>query len=341
MDNSVLSHCHRAFGVGNNRKQQMFCHPFHYTAEAPSWVEGDKMEAHFSNFKELMENGRIIWGVLIQANVLLFSEGDDDCPGELLYCTDPNFSDLGALMKIRDQIGSLKGTKPEDPELGEIAHYLTDEMIRVFGLDVPKVVSGNLNCKISTTFFMRKHFPDRMLSQGIMPILTYQKNGETFATPVPSDFWPEDFKEWWIHGMPLELTMEEEGRYKEEDDEDDLSPIQIRLAGLGITIVGLIILGIFAGYPLYKAHNGADAIDISRKLIFLGIFAVEAGVFTVILGRNILTLVKAVMPQDGYQTKLSDLPMLFWVIAISSLVLIIYAYSWFEGELEKLGFKTY
>lgn len=320
----------------------MFCHEQHYKSEDPSWIEGDRMGEHFTDFKELMENGEIIWGVVIQANSLLFSEGDDDCPGELVYSCEPGFDDLKALIEIKDKIADLKGTEPEDPRLNEIAFYLTDEMVRVFGLDVPESIAGSLKCKISTTFFMRKHFPDRVLSRGIMPILVYEKGENTYATVVPSDFWPEYFTDWWESFEPLVFNDATEEALKVEVDEDgDLSSSQVRLYGLGITIVGIFLLGIFAGYPLYQAHNGADSIDIPRKLIFLGLFVLEAGIIALALGRGILTLVKAVMPQQGYQTKLSDLPMLFWFVAIISVALIIYAYSWYEAELEKLGFKGY
>lgn len=336
MKNEWLKTCRENFKSGSQRKEILKKYPSYFSIDMPGWAGEDPLEGFFNNYLELLEKGKVVWGRIIQANKRLFDEGEADHPGELVYSLNDTFQEAEKLNEISVRIGSLKGTEQEDKELNHIAHYLTNEKIRVFGLDVPETISPDCNYKISTTQFFRKHLPNGVLCNRNVPIIIFPKNGFIYSAVLPSHFWPQEMIYEWCGGEATNKAVD----FKEED-EQDLSSGQIRLYGLGISIVGIILLALFAGYPLYKAHNGADSIDVSRKLIFLALFVVEGGVITVALGRHILTLVKAVMPEDGYNTKLSDLPMLFWFVGVSSVALIVYAYSWYEAELEKLGFKDY
>ncbi|HEX5445823.1 MAG TPA: hypothetical protein VFW87_18495 [Pirellulales bacterium] len=94
------------------------------------------------------------------------------------------------------QLYSLKGSAPEDPELAPIATYLTDEMIRVFGLPVPKTISPNLPCRIFTTFFVRKHLPLRRLCTPLLPIVA-NPSEPYVAMPLPARFWPQPLVDGW------------------------------------------------------------------------------------------------------------------------------------------------
>lgn len=166
----------------------------------PSWLRrnpSDRLKSLFDNFYMLFTKGTVVWGHIIQANRLLFQPGVSDCPGELVYSlADAERVNPDRLRHVAKQLFDLKGTVPQDSELAPIAEYLTNERIRVFGLPVPKTLSPNLRCHISTTFFVRKHLPQRRLCNPVLPIIVNSIE-PYFAMPLPARYWPQQFIERW------------------------------------------------------------------------------------------------------------------------------------------------
>jgi hypothetical protein len=168
----------------------------------PDWLRShptDKLRTHFENLKTLFSEGVVVWGHIIQANSLMFEKGPYDCPGELVYSIeDSNRVEPEYLERVAKKLFSLKGTKPDDPELQPIADYLTDERIRVFGLPVPSSISPSIRCVISTTYFVRKHLPERRLCAALLPLVVNRQEPYT-ATVLPERYWPLEFVEWWSY----------------------------------------------------------------------------------------------------------------------------------------------
>lgn len=166
----------------------------------PDWLKeypDYEIQQIFQSGNRIFREGTVVWGHVIQANASMFEDGDVDCPGELLFSLeDPRKVDYRELQNLASRIFALKGTKPDHPELAPIADYLTDEWTRVFGLEVPRVLSPNLKCYISTTLFFRKHLPNGKLSSSLMPIVVTQSE-PMVALPVPERFWPESLKKQW------------------------------------------------------------------------------------------------------------------------------------------------
>ncbi len=154
----------------------------------------------FQNASRVYREGGVVWGHLVQANTLLFERGEDDCPAEVLFSLeDPKLVDPNALAHLAHDIFCLKGTTPANPELLPIAEHLTDEMTRVFGLPVPRAISSELRCHLSSSFFMRKHLPGGRLVSSLIPLVV-DPNPPHFALPLPGRFWPEEFRRAWIGG---------------------------------------------------------------------------------------------------------------------------------------------
>ena len=157
----------------------------------------EKLNVHFQNLKELFRDGIVVWGYIIQANQHLFTAGSRDLPGEVVYSLDEKVTiDPIALSKIAWSIGRLKGTQPTQPNLQRIAEYLTDEYIRVFGLPVPESISPDFPCRISTTYFVRKHLPLRKLCKPLLPMIVHPRN-PFIATSLPARYWPKELLQWW------------------------------------------------------------------------------------------------------------------------------------------------
>ena len=166
---------------------------------APEWVrlKHDDLERHFASTKLLLERGRLTWGCTVQANALLFQPGKHDCPGEVLYGTDPRASpSLEELGRIATELFDLKGTFQPDPAFANISEYLANERIRVFGLNVPSLVSGKTACAVSTVFFVRKHLPNGVLSYRWYPLLVLDAEPRT-AMVLPSRYWSDALVTLW------------------------------------------------------------------------------------------------------------------------------------------------
>jgi len=165
------------------------------------WLSpGDKMATLFRNTNPLFRDGVVVWGHVIQANQLMFQPGSENCPGEVVYSlAESHQVDPDTLAQVARDLFSLKGTHPNHPELNPIANYLTDEMIRVFGLPVPKVISPTLPCQISTTMFFRKHLPRQRLCSSLLPLVV-NPSPPFVALPLPERYWPPELLAWWTQG---------------------------------------------------------------------------------------------------------------------------------------------
>ena len=166
----------------------------------PFWLSKDptdKLAVHFEHINQLLSDGVVVWAYLIQANSMLFEKGPWDLPGEVVYCIeDTRRADPLKLQQVARKLGQLKGTQPNTPDLSRIAEYLTDELIRVFGLPVPESISPDLKCRISTTYFVRKHLPLRKLCNPLIPFLVHPTN-PFVATSLPARYWPPELTKWW------------------------------------------------------------------------------------------------------------------------------------------------
>lgn len=195
----VIHECIERFGPAP-RHQSLWNKLTYFRIPKPLWLRAnpsDGLTTLFDNLPTLFTEGRVVWGHVIQANSLMFEPGVFDCPGELVYSLDDaQRVDPDRLREVADQLYSLKGTEPEDPELASIAEYLTNELIRVFGLPVPRAISPNLRCRISTTFFVRKHLPLRRLCNSLLPIVVYPREPYV-AMPLPARYWPQPLVDWW------------------------------------------------------------------------------------------------------------------------------------------------
>ena len=201
MFQQIIEQCIENFGAAP-RTISLWDRLGYWRIVRPEWLyhhPNDGMETFFLNLKELRRNGRVVWGRFIQANSLLFAPGVDDCPAEVVYSLDESNSILvEELDRIAGSLYALKHTQPDDPELAPIADYLTKEVVRVYGMPVPKSISPRHACRISTVYVVRKQLPSprRKLSQLLIPIIV-APNPPHVALPLPSRYWPEALIDWW------------------------------------------------------------------------------------------------------------------------------------------------
>lgn len=156
----------------------------------PRWMVADNDESGLGWFitaeKEMQETGVVVPGVIIQANSLLFSNGDDDHPGELLFtfAQDP---DLNELRRTAGAIYDLKGKSSTVPEEMFFSQYLADELERVLKVPVSERITSNPETYVSTTIFYRQHLPDGILRSSVFPVLASPQSGK--AMILPHNLW--------------------------------------------------------------------------------------------------------------------------------------------------------
>jgi len=165
----------------------------------PNWLRMNPehgIRILFSNMQRLLQEGRVVWGHIVQSNVLMFQEGKEDCPAEVVYSLDDPYISPEDLAELAGEIYAYKETKPSDPELRFLADHLTDEYTMVYGLPVPASISPNLRCRLSATYLVRKHLPGRRLCKPLFPLIAHPEKPYV-VLPLPERYWPRDFAAWW------------------------------------------------------------------------------------------------------------------------------------------------
>lgn len=148
---------------------------------------------------KLWRGGRVVWGVIVQANAGIYSPGDTDLPGAVLFDSTGR-APVPDLIAANKRLQALKGTQPDDLSLFPIAHYLTSEVSRNVGLPVPMSISPH-GLVISTVLLCRKHLPSAVLCDGLLPILVNDQL-PGIAMIFPSRWWPKPVLSIWQEKAP-------------------------------------------------------------------------------------------------------------------------------------------
>lgn len=168
-------------------------------AANPHWLQAsDPLSEIGKQQLRLCKEGKIVWGSLVQANKLMFSAGNEECPGLLVYSPDAYFdARTDELAKLGSRIFSLKNTQPTDPAERKLADMVTDEMDRAMGWKLPPVMTAR-DVRTAAFLVFRKHIPNGILSNGLFPILIHPATQAVMI--VPFEFWPKELILLWKQG---------------------------------------------------------------------------------------------------------------------------------------------
>lgn len=161
----------------------------------PPWADRDPLARFFEAAPQVLASGRIVWAGLVQANNMLFTpEPYGGAPGEVVY--DPGGrASAAALDEAAQLLYSLKGRRLPDPALAAFSDYLTDEMVRAFGLDVPEAISP-YPLKVATTFFDRGYLPGTVIAQRCFPAVVSDAH-PGIVVFLPAAVWPAVLLQGW------------------------------------------------------------------------------------------------------------------------------------------------
>lgn len=156
----------------------------------PAWMQSDDpLDEVFRQQSLLLTEGHVVWAAMVQANNRLFKPGDEaDCPADYVHGEDAYFDERTLeLHQVARALAAYKHTQPRDPGLRSLAEHLTGERARAQSELLPRALSAQ-NVRLSTCMVFRKHIPQGVLTNTVLPMLVHP------ATPavmlLPFEFWP-------------------------------------------------------------------------------------------------------------------------------------------------------
>ncbi len=167
----------------------------------PEWVEQDPMNKIYTDMDILLKRGQVYWGVLVQANAILFQDAPyEDCPGNVVFSTNKSLGNRPELMEeIARDIFAYKNTNYAPEYLKQVVDIVTDEYERVFNYpislskiqyvnDSPVVFDEDDVLYFTTIMFFRDYLPTGKLLSGIFPILAAPELTD-ISIVLPERYW--------------------------------------------------------------------------------------------------------------------------------------------------------
>ncbi|MDS4013181.1 MAG: hypothetical protein RKP46_02360 [Candidatus Accumulibacter sp.] len=168
--------------------------------KTPFGFVDDPIQDLFACKNAILENGRVVWGAVIEVNTLIYeNNGLSGVVGRVLYAPDGRV-EPGTLFDLSRVVASYKTiANVERDALEEDAQALcalmSDEMSRHFGFDIPRRIIA-YPLKMSVTYFYRPHLIGNRLMSNEIPLLIHD-DYPGMVLPLPHYFWTAGFVEYW------------------------------------------------------------------------------------------------------------------------------------------------
>jgi hypothetical protein len=157
-----------------------------------------KIQRHFWSLGRLWHNGIVVWGCVVQATEWIGTDiNDEDSPGDVLFVLDGALQvDPQYVQQVANSVFSLKRTRPRDEDEAILSRHFRDGRMQLYGFEIPNRFCPTMRCYLTSTYFTRKHLPERRLSKTTLPIVV-EPHPPYHATPLPKRYWPQELVEWW------------------------------------------------------------------------------------------------------------------------------------------------
>lgn len=139
--------------------------------------------------RRFFQEGKVAVGALVQANSLLFDKGDESCPANYIYSTDPFYFDYpGNLLAIARALFDTKGEQGYHPAIQKLADLLDDEYERVYAYNIPAELTEGHTVYFTTIMVDREHLPYKKITEPVSPMLVLE-NEKPDAVLLPYWYW--------------------------------------------------------------------------------------------------------------------------------------------------------
>ncbi|MBK6314250.1 MAG: hypothetical protein IPF53_08010 [Blastocatellia bacterium] len=163
----------------------------------PKWMkQEDPLRTIIAEQEHLFSGSTVVWGSIAGANDLLFDPGPEDSPASVVYCTATDFDESPAV--LRETVDTIRQLTPEsdDPQVRAFAEYVADDNARALKVSVPFSIGANERMFHATFVVVRKHLPDGVLSQNLVPLLVNPAR-TACVTILPSRYWSPEMLDYW------------------------------------------------------------------------------------------------------------------------------------------------
>ena len=175
----------------------------------------DELYRQVEAIEDLYRYGKVVWGVVINSDAALaepMSEEERDTPfaNHRVSCADILFDPSGQarvedLQDKASQLMDAVGIDQPTNAMPDVAFYqlhCQDDTSRVFNLAYPASIAAT-NYRITSSWIWRRHLPNGMLSNSIVPIIihtnAYQNKPEQGEIMVlPSQLWDKAYYHYWL-----------------------------------------------------------------------------------------------------------------------------------------------
>lgn len=176
----------------------------------------DELYRQVEATEDLYRYGKVVWGVVIKSDAALtkpMSEEERDTPfaNYRVSCADILFDPSGQARvedlqakasQLMDAIGTVNQPTNAAPDVAFYQLHYQDDTSRVFNLAYPASIAAT-NYRITTSWIWRRHLPNGMLSNSIVPIIihtnAYQNKAEQGEIMVlPSQLWDKAYYHYWL-----------------------------------------------------------------------------------------------------------------------------------------------
>ena len=175
----------------------------------------DELYRQVEAIEDLYRYGKVVWGVVINSDAALaepMSEEERDTPfaNHRVSCADILFDPSGQarvedLQAKASQLMDAVGIDQPTNAMPDVAFYqlhCQDDTSRVFNLAYPASIAAT-NYRITSSWIWRRHLPNGMLSNSVVPIIihthAYQNKAEQGEIMVlPSQLWDKAYYHYWL-----------------------------------------------------------------------------------------------------------------------------------------------
>ena len=175
----------------------------------------DELYRQVEATEDLYRYGKVVWGVVIKSDAELtkpMSEEERDTPfaNHRVSCADILFDPSGQARvedlqaKASQLMDAVATNQPPNapPDVAFYQLHCQDHTSRVFNLAYPASIAAT-NYRITTSWIWRRHLPNGMLSNSVVPIIihtnAYQNKAEQGEIMVlPSQLWDKAYYHYWL-----------------------------------------------------------------------------------------------------------------------------------------------
>lgn len=192
----------------------------------PDGLIGDDLFSQVESLQRLYRYGKVVWGVVLMASDELYhydnAVADSLNPNQALTA-DVLYDPTGqaSVVQLEHAANALKvlQTQSIDKLPADQALYLAhqqDPRSRLFGLDYPASLQA-LPLKISSMWLWRRHLPNGILSNPVLPVMIepYSPNQPATAKdrvmPLPARFWQPSLYQYWLATAQQQYQLDNGG----------------------------------------------------------------------------------------------------------------------------------